>query len=145
MDIKQWEKESFATYIHRFKMKVKRCNFTNDAATIRIFIKGLKNAHSLATCICEKGPQMLNDAISEVEKPNAAQQLTAMIITPSTVNVIVSIVRNKDTSHDIALTLRATNVMNMVTSSWTAHTKYLLQELHQLTTNLTGITMPDQV
>ena len=60
----------------------------NDVATIRIFIKGLKNAHSLATGIYEKGEQTLTDAISKVEKLNAVQQLTAMIIPPSTVNMI---------------------------------------------------------
>ena len=41
MDIQQKEKESLAAYVHRFKAEAKRCNFTNDAATIRIFIKGL--------------------------------------------------------------------------------------------------------
>ena len=86
MDIQQWEKESLAAYIHRFKTEAKRCSFTNDATTTRIFVKGLKNAHSLATCIYEKGPQTLTDAISEVEKLNAAQQLTATIIPPSMVN-----------------------------------------------------------
>ena len=60
----------------------------NDAATIRIFIKGLKNAHSLATCIYEKGPQTLNNAISKVEKLNAVQQLTAMITAPLIVNMM---------------------------------------------------------
>ena len=82
MDIQQWERESLAAYIHRFKMEAKRCNFTNDAAILRIFVKGLKNAHGLATCIYEKGSQMLTDAISEVEKLNTAQQLTATIIPP---------------------------------------------------------------
>ena len=57
-----------------------------DAATVRIFIKGLKNSHSLAAHIYEKGPQTLTDAISKVEKLNAVQQLTATIIPPSTVN-----------------------------------------------------------
>ena len=88
MDIQQQEKESLAAYVHRFKMEAKRCNFTNDAATIRIFVKGLKNAHSLATHIYEKGPQRLTDAISDVEKLNATQQLTATIIPPSMVNVV---------------------------------------------------------
>ena len=60
----------------------------NDAASIRIFIKGLMHAHSLATHIYEKGPQMLTDAITEVEKLNAIQQLTAIIIPPSMVNVM---------------------------------------------------------
>ena len=68
--------------------KLKQGDATNDAATIRIFVKGLKNVHSLATCIYEKGPEMLTDTISEVQKLNAAQQLTAMIIPPSMVNVM---------------------------------------------------------
>ena len=60
----------------------------NDAATIRIFIKGLKNAHSLATHMYKKGPQTLSDAIYKVEKLNAVQQLTTTIIPPSTVNMM---------------------------------------------------------
>ena len=54
-------------------MEAKQCNFTNDAVTIRIFVKGLKNAHSLAVCIYEKDPQTLTDAITKVEKLNTAQ------------------------------------------------------------------------
>ena len=88
MDIQQWEEESLVAYIHRFKTEARRCKFTNDAATIRIFVKGLKNDHTLATCIYEKGPQMLTDTILEVKKLNAAHQLTAMIIPPPTVNVM---------------------------------------------------------
>ena len=42
MEIKEKEKESLAAYIHRFKREAKRCNFTNNAATIHIFVKGLK-------------------------------------------------------------------------------------------------------
>ena len=49
MDIQQKEKESLAAYIHHFKREAERCNFTNSVATIRIFIKGLKNAHTIAT------------------------------------------------------------------------------------------------
>ena len=60
--------------------------FMNDAATIQIVIKGLKNVHSLATHIYEKGPQTLSNAISEVKKLNALQQLTATITPPSMVN-----------------------------------------------------------
>ena len=62
----------------------------NDAATIQIFIKGLKNAHSLATHIYEKVPQMLKDVISEVGKLNAVQQLTATITPPSMVNMMLN-------------------------------------------------------
>ena len=82
MDIHKKEKESLAPYIHRFKMEAKRCNFTNNAATIRIFFKGLKYAHTLATHVFEKGPQTL------AEKLQAAQQLTAILLPSSTVNVM---------------------------------------------------------
>ena len=68
MEIQKKEKESLTAYIHHFKREAKRCNFTNSAATIRIFVKGLKNAHTLTTRVYEKGPQTLADAISEVEK-----------------------------------------------------------------------------
>ena len=88
MDIQRKDKESLAAYIHRFKREAKRFNFANNAATIRIFVKGLKNAHTLAACVYEKGPQTLADAISEVEKLQAAQQLTATLLPSSTVNVM---------------------------------------------------------
>ena len=79
-----------ATYIHHFKREASRCKFNNDAATIRIFIKGLRNAHTLATRVYEKGPQSLADAIKEVEKLQAAQQLTATLLPSSSVNVMSS-------------------------------------------------------
>ena len=88
MEIQQKEKESLAAYIHHFKTEVKRCNFTNNTATIRIFVKGLKITHALATQINEKGPQTLTDTISEVEKLQATQQLTATLTPSSTVNVM---------------------------------------------------------
>ena len=87
MEIKQWE-DSLTAYIHQFKTEAKRCNFTNDAATIQIFIKGLKNAHILATCIYGKGPQTFSNAVSEFEKLNVVQQLTATITPSSTVNMM---------------------------------------------------------
>ena len=59
MDIKQQEKESQGTHVHWFKMEAKHCNFTNDTATIRNFVKGLWNAHSLAARIYEKDSQTL--------------------------------------------------------------------------------------
>ena len=71
-DIQQ-QKESLAAYVHQFKMEAKCCNITKDAAAIRIFIKGLRSMHSLAARIYEKDPQTLKDAITEVEKLNAAQ------------------------------------------------------------------------
>ena len=90
MDIQQKEKESLAAYIHHFKWEASRCKFDNDTATIRIFIKGLKNAHTLATKVYEKGPQGLADAIREVEKLQAAQQLTSTLLPPSSVNIMSS-------------------------------------------------------
>ena len=46
MDIQQTEKESLAAYVYQFKQEANRCKFDNDTTTIRIFIKGLRNAHS---------------------------------------------------------------------------------------------------
>ena len=88
MEIQQKEKESLATYMNRFKREAKRCNFANSAATIRIFVKGIKNVHTIASQVYEKGPQILADVISKVEKLQAAQQLTATLLPASTVNVM---------------------------------------------------------
>ena len=60
----------------------------NKTTTIRIFIKGLKDAQSLTAHIYEKGPQTLTDAISEVKKVHATQQLTAPLVASSKVNVM---------------------------------------------------------
>ena len=88
MEIQQQDKESLAAYVHQFKTEAKRCNFTNEVATIRILINSLMNAHGPATCIYEKGPHSLSNAISEVEKCNAVEQLTATITPPSMVNML---------------------------------------------------------
>ena len=90
MDIQQTDKESLATYVHRFKREANRCKFDNDAATIRIFLKGLKNAHTMATKVYEKGPQTLTEAIREVEKLQATQQLTSSLLPASSVNVMTT-------------------------------------------------------
>ena len=90
MDIQQTDKESLATYVHRFKWEASRCKFTNDATTIRIFLKGLKNAHTIATKVYEKGPQTLSEAIKEVEKLQAAQQITSTLLPTSSVNTMSS-------------------------------------------------------
>ena len=50
--------------------------------------KGLKNAHTFAAHVSKKGPQTLTDALSEVEKLQAAQQLTAKLVPLSTVNIM---------------------------------------------------------
>ena len=95
-----------------------RCNFTNNAATIGIFVKGLKNAHTLAACVYEKGPQTLTDTtISEVEKLQAAQQLTTTLLPSLAVNVMTNVfsVRSRVTLHIIALMYTVLNAMSMFT------------------------------
>ena len=90
MDIQQTDKESLATYVHRFKREANRCKFDNDSATIRIFLKGLKNAQTIATKVYKKAPQTLPEAIREVEKLQATQQLTSSLLPASSVNTISS-------------------------------------------------------
>ena len=90
MDIQQTDKESLATYVHRFKREANRCKFDNDATTIRIFLKGLKKVHAIAMKVYEKGPQTLTEAIREVEKLQAAQQLTSSLLPASSVNVMTT-------------------------------------------------------
>ena len=90
MDIQQSDKESLAAYVHQFKQETSRCKFNNDAATMRIFLKGLKNAHTLATKVYKKWPQSLADTIKEVEKLQAAQQITSTLLPQSSVNTMSS-------------------------------------------------------
>ena len=90
MDIQQTDKESLATYVHRFKWEASRCKFNNDATTVRIFLKGLKNAHAIATRVYEKGPQNLAEVIEEVEKLQVAQQITSTLLPTSSVNTMSS-------------------------------------------------------
>ena len=90
IDIQQTDKESLATYVHRFKWEASRCKFNNDTATLRIFLKGLKNAHTIATKVYEKGPHTLLEAIKEVEKLQAAQQITSTLLPTSLVNTMSS-------------------------------------------------------
>ena len=90
MDIQQTDRESLAIYIYRFKWEASRCKFNNDATTIRIFLKGLKNAHTIATKAYEKGPQTLAEAIKEVEKLQATQQITYTLLPTSSVNTMSS-------------------------------------------------------
>ena len=90
MDILQMDKESLVAYVHRFKQEASRCKFNNDTTTISLFLKGLKNAHTIATKVYEKGPQTLAEAIKEVEKLQAAQQITSTLLPTSLVNTMSS-------------------------------------------------------
>ena len=53
-------------------------------------MKGLKNAHTQATRVYEKGPQSLADTIREVEKLQVTQELTSTLLPPSSVNIMSS-------------------------------------------------------
>ena len=90
MDIQQTNKESLAAYAHRFKWEASRCKFNNDAITIRIFLNGLKSAHTIATKVYEKGPQTLAETIKEVERLQAAQQITSTLLPTLSVNTMSS-------------------------------------------------------
>ena len=90
MDIQQADKELLATYVHRFKREASRCKFNSDTTTIRIFLKGLKNAHTIVTKVYKKGPQTLLEAIKEVEKLQAAQQITSTLLPTTSVNTMCS-------------------------------------------------------
>ena len=84
MDVQQWKKE--------FKTEARCCNFTNDTATIKNFVNGLRNAQSLAAQIYENDSHTLKDIITKMEKLIAAKQLTVTIIPSSMVNMM----SNKD-------------------------------------------------
>ena len=56
----------------------------------RIFLKGLKNACTIATKVYKKGPQTLAEAIKEVEKLQATQQITSTLLPTSLVNTMSS-------------------------------------------------------
>ena len=88
--IQQMDKESLAAYVHRFKREANRCKFNNDTATIRIFLKGLKNAHTIPMKVYGKGSQTLAEAIKEVEKLQAAQQITSTLLPTLVVNTMSS-------------------------------------------------------
>ena len=130
MDIQQTDKESLATYVHRFKWEANGCKFNNDATTIQIFLKGLNNAHTIATKVYERGPQTLSEAIKEVEKLQAAQQITSSLYpcrqsTPCRVIMIgVSNAKKLAIWHAIAHTYDATTVIIMDMWLWTAQIKY---------------------
>ena len=151
MDIQQSNKESLAAYVHHFKWEANRCKYNNDATTIRIFLKGLKNAHTLATKVYKKGPQSLADTIKEVEKLQAAQQITSTLIPASSVNTMSSdndkCFQSQGNQPYRTLTVSISDVLTVTTMDMllqTALIKYCLQA-HQHaaeTTPPVGMTDP---
>ena len=145
MDIQQTDKESVATYVHRFKREASRCKFNNDAATIWIFLKGLKNAHTIVTKVYEKGPQTLSEAIKEVEKLQAAQQITLHFyplgqstLCPAIMTGVFS-AKRLVIWHAIAPTYAAMIVIIMDMLPWIAQIRYH-NLVHQLAAGLTPMT-----
>ena len=130
MDIQQTDRESLATYVHRFKWEASRCKFNNDATTIRNFLKGLKNAHTIATKVYKKRPQTLAEAIKEVEKLKATQQLTSTLLPTSLVNTMSSDngrcfkVKKSAIWHAVVPIYGASIVIIMDTLPWTAWIRY---------------------
>ena len=49
MEIQQKDNETLAAYIHHFKMAAKLCTFDSDTVAIHIFIKGLRDALTIAS------------------------------------------------------------------------------------------------
>ena len=86
MEIQQKDNETLAAYIHCFKAAVKQYAYDNDTAAICIYVKGLRDAPTIAPKIYEKDPQI--EVIRLVEKHNAALQLTATL-TSSTLSIIL--------------------------------------------------------
>ncbi len=83
MEIKQKENESLAAYVHRFYTEASRCNFTNDAALVRIFLKGLKHMKEIAAKVYESDPKTIKEAVAVVEKLNAAVILSKTLASSS--------------------------------------------------------------
>ena len=72
------------------KGKPKGATSTTMQPQFRYSSKDLKIPTILASHVYKKGPQTLADAISEVKKLQAAEQLTATLLPSSTVNVMSS-------------------------------------------------------
>ena len=68
MKIQQKDNKTLAAYIHHFKTAAKWCAFDNDSAAIWIFVKGLRDALTIASKIYEKDPQTLTEVIRLIEK-----------------------------------------------------------------------------
>ena len=77
IEIQQKDSETLTAYIHRFKKEAKHCDFNSHPAKIRIFLKELINSSKIAPGVYEKGPNIIEDAISIVEKISSAQCIAA--------------------------------------------------------------------
>ena len=56
MEIQQKNNETLAAYIHHIKMAAKQCAFDNDTAAICNFVKGLRDAPTIASKMYQKDP-----------------------------------------------------------------------------------------
>ena len=58
MEIQQKDKETLAAHIHHIKTAAKQCAFGNATVAICIFVKGLRDAPTIASKIYEKAPTL---------------------------------------------------------------------------------------
>ena len=90
----------------------------------------IKNAHTIATKVYKKGLQTLAEAIKEVEKLQATQQITSTLLPTLLVNTISSDndrcfnVKKLAIWHAIAPTYGAMTVITMDILPWTAQIRY---------------------
>ena len=107
-----------------------------NTVTIRIFVKGLKNANSLATQIYEKGPQTLADAISEVAN---VMKTGANIVDPDHNHIIEDTTAKVTITHTEAILghtiLTADDITGVIHDS---HTQTLIYTILTMTLHIEG-------
>ena len=54
MEMQHKDNETLTAYVIHFKTTAKQCAFNNDAAAVHIFVKGLRDAPTVASKICQK-------------------------------------------------------------------------------------------
>ena len=80
MEIQQKEKESLAAYIHHFKREAMRCNFTNSAATMRIFVKGSQECpHISHLCLWKRTSDSSRCHKQSRETPDSAATISYLV------------------------------------------------------------------
>ena len=139
--------ETLATYIHHFKTAAKWGAFDNDTVAICIFIKGLRDASTIASKIYEKDPQTLAEVIRLIEKLSAAHQLaiTHLLLQSEWCQVMISVLSVDGEVIFATTDLKPSNmaVMNLAILPRIVPTRFLHQEHHASMEDLVqGINTP---
>ena len=87
MEIQQNDKDTLASYIHYFKIAAKKCAFDNDIVVICSFVKGLRDAPSIASKLYERTPKLWLMSSDLLRCSVQHTQLTATL-TPSAVSMM---------------------------------------------------------